>query len=154
MVEPQGSRSGRLPTVDDQTNPRRPERSPTAERYTLVKKYQHVSVTPCRCVSAVGWGRDRASWLLKTRVQGSPLASVISQICPKAPTQAEREEGGNESTDGKTEVPGSQLTWAAEPSGWETTGAHSGWGERFYVCLHFGQTFRRWTLTRQGWNSS
>lgn len=29
------------------------------------------------------------------RVQGSPLAPVISQICPKAHKQGGREEGGN-----------------------------------------------------------
>lgn len=48
------------------------------------------------------------------RVQGSPQASVISQICPKAARQAEREEGGNERTDGNTEMPRSQLTPATE----------------------------------------
>lgn len=44
------------------------------------------------------------------RVQGSPLASVLGQICPKAARQAEREGGGNERTDGNTEMPMSQLT--------------------------------------------
>lgn len=63
----------------------------------------------CVCVCG-GLGQERRMLAFIIRVQGSPLASAISQICPKAARQAEREEGGNERTDGNTEMPRSQLT--------------------------------------------
>lgn len=78
----------------------------------------HVCIRMCVCAlladSAVrvvcGGLRQKQSMLgFIIRVRGSPLAPVISQICPKAPKQCEREEGGNERTDGDTEMPRSWL---------------------------------------------
>lgn len=57
------------------------------------------------------------------RVQGSPLAPVISQICPKAPKQGEREEGGNEWTDGDTEMPRSLLNTSNRALKWGKRGS-------------------------------
>lgn len=63
----------------------------------------------CMCVCG-GLGQEWSMLAFIIRVQGSPLASVISQICPKAARQAEKEEGGNERTDGNSAMPRSQLT--------------------------------------------
>lgn len=57
------------------------------------------------------------------RIQGSPLAPVISQTCPKAPKQGEREEGGQMGTQRRP-----CLTQVMQPEKWENEGDSKGLG--------------------------
>lgn len=54
----------------------------------------------CRRHSLNGLQQKQSTLGIITRVQGSHLAPVIAQICPKTPKQGKKEEGGNERTDG------------------------------------------------------
>lgn len=81
-----------------------------------------------------GKGQERSTLGFIIRVQGSPLAPVISQICPKAANQCEGgEEGGNERTDGDTEMPRSGLD--------TRDGALKRGGKIKGCCLNFPQFF-------------
>lgn len=112
-VQLRDARSARLLTAADQSNPRIPEES--ARRMTLSYAGEmsetpraafvsesvyreemkvRVCILHCtcelRCAEAAGGGQERSTLGFIIRVQGSPLAPVISQICPKAAKQGER----------------------------------------------------------------
>lgn len=138
-----GSGSDWLLTEADQTNTRTSERSPCRRAtwsnalHSMQKRFHAWAHHPAWTRVCCGLGQERGMLGFIIRVQASPLASVISHICPKAPRQAGREEGGNERTDGNTEMPRSQLTWATQHPEWETKGDHWDWWTHFSPCLHF-----------------